>query len=295
MTLRQAVAELVKQGVLVRKRGNGTFVDRGYLDITDRQNGPLTGGVGAEPDKSRLRREVWSKLREVARPDSRFHWNFEEFVPDFEGSDHCARAIRDMAWYQQSNLIFMAPDNSLTRARQYAIEDQKQLIVATYAIARGFRLVERTAIPPGHEQFAATLDGIEQFGRSISLDEIKALGTIELLVTGISLVTRKGVRWGKGHGYFDLEWALFREIGAVDENTPVIAVGHDCQVVSDELEPSAVDTIVDMIVTPTRVVKVERTYPKPKGILWEYISAELRQQISPLQTLYSRRQQDAET
>jgi 5-formyltetrahydrofolate cyclo-ligase len=37
------------------------------------------------------------------------------------------------------------------------------------------------------------------------LREISSFGKIDLLITGISLVTEKGVRWGKGHGYFDLE------------------------------------------------------------------------------------------
>jgi len=293
MTMRQAVAELVKEGVLVRRRGHGTFVSRGYLDITERASEELAMRMGAK--KASLRHQVWARLRQVAKPDSRFHWRFEEFVPDFEGSEQCAQAIREMTRYQDSKAIFVAPDNSLARVRQYAIEDQKWLLVATFGIARGFYLLEPGAVSANSAPFAATLDGMELFGRLISLPEIKALGTVDLLITGISLVTEKGVRWGKGHGYFDLEWAMFREVGVVEEDTPVIAVGHDCQVVATDLEPSAVDTIADFIVTPSRVIEVQKVFPKPKGILWQYISPELRQQVPPLQSLYAQHEGQAQT
>ncbi len=290
MTVRQAVSELVEDGVLVRKRGNGTFVNIGFLDVTDPSTDEHLVAFSSEPKRNQLREQVWAALRKVARPDSRFHWNFEEFVPDFEGSEHCAELIRRTDWYRSADLVFAAPDNSLTCIRQYAIEDGKRLVVATYGIARGFSVIEPGTAPAGQEEFAATLDGLERYGKPISLDEIADCGAIDLLITGISLVTEHGVRWGKGHGYFDLEWAMFREIGVVNEATPVIAVGHDCQLVSVELEPSAVDTIVDLIVMPTRQIEVEKIYPKPEGIRWEYISAHLRQQIPPLQELYGRRQ-----
>ena len=39
-----------------------------------------------------------------------------------------------------------------------------------------------------------------------------------------------GYRLGKGEGYADLEYAMMRDIGAVDENTVIITVVHDCQI-----------------------------------------------------------------
>ena len=39
-------------------------------------------------DEARV--QIWEKLRKVARPDSRFAWNFAEFITDYEGSDQCA-------------------------------------------------------------------------------------------------------------------------------------------------------------------------------------------------------------
>lgn len=37
----------------------------------------------------------------------------------------------------------------------------------------------------------------------------------------------EGVRFGKGHGFFDLEWGMFSDLKLVDENPPVVAVVHD--------------------------------------------------------------------
>src|SRR4051812_50105155 len=45
------------------------------------------------------RARVWAELRGVARPDSRFHWDFASFIPDFAGSEGCANRITALpAW-----------------------------------------------------------------------------------------------------------------------------------------------------------------------------------------------------
>ena len=285
MTLRKALGQLADEGILDRRPGDGTFVNLGYLDLAEFSYQRQLQNVLDEGRKNQLREKVWEELRKVARPDSRFHWDFKEFVPDFTGSDRCAETIRSSRYYQSATTIFIAPDNSLEQVRRQAVEDGKTLLVATYAIRRGFKIIRPGDVPPGEEAWAASLDGLEHYGSSISLAEIKDLGEVDLMVTGISLVTEQGTRWGKGHGYFDLEWAMFWEIGVINQETPIIAVGHDCQVISTELQPSAVDTVVDLIVTPDRAVEVERVYPKPEGIIWEYINPELKKQIPPLQEL----------
>lgn len=243
-----------------------------------------------ENRKTSVRQKVWTELRSVALPDSRFHWNFAEFIPDFEGSSECAQKIRAMDWYRTSKWIFITPDNGLTLLRQFALEDQKQLVVSTYGIVRGFMILRPGAIPLADARLASTLDGMEYFGEPISLDELVHAGSLDLMITGAAVMTETGIRWGKGHGFFDLEWAMFREIGVATNDTPIIAVGHDCQVVTLALEPSPYDTIVDRIVTPTRTIDIPRTHSKPTGIFWDRLSPEVRQQIPPLQLLYERRE-----
>lgn len=287
MTIRQALVELEGDGVIVRRRGAGTFVNQSFLDITEPATS-LRSGLPERPQnrKDELRHQVWAALREVARPDARFHWDFTQFVPDFEGSDRCAEAIRRHSLYRRASVIFVAPDNSLAKVRAQAVADGKRLLVATHAIARGFYLVDAGVVPEEQIPFAATLDGLEQHARLIDIEGVRALGALDLLVTGISLVTQQGVRWGKGHGYFDLEWAMFREVGVATDDTPVMAVGHDCQIVDAELEPSPVDTIADLIITASQVTEVQQVFDKPRGILWESVSPELLRQVPSLHALY---------
>jgi 5-formyltetrahydrofolate cyclo-ligase len=105
------------------------------------------------------------------------------------------------------------------------------------------------------------------------------------MLTGASAVSLDGVRFGKGHGFFDLEWGMFTDIGIVDDRTPVVAVVHDCQVVEDKLTPSPTDIIVDTIATPTRLVRVDRAYPRPRGIHWDRLEPEVIAATPPLQEL----------
>lgn len=140
-------------------------------------------------------------------------------------------------------------------------------------------MLSRDLVPLGKEDFAATLDGAERFGKYLSIPELKQLSRIDLMVTGASVVSVNGVRYGKGHGYFDLEWGIFRELGLVDDNTPVIAVVHDCQVIEEDIEAKAYDTIMDYIVTPTRVIHVKARKSKPKGIIWDKIPHHMFKEI----------------
>lgn len=235
--------------------------------------------------KDIIRERVWKELRKVAKPDSRFHYDFSKFIPDFEGSDKCTEKIRSLEIYKRAKLLMITPDNCLELLREYCIRDNKRFIMPTYGIKRGFILLSRELVPYGKEDFASTLDGAERFGKYLSLEEMKNLGRVDIMVTGASVVSINGVRYGKGHGYFDLEWGMFRELGLVNEDTPIIAVVHDCQVIEEEIEAKPYDTIVDYIVTPTRIIKVKRKKKKPEGILWDKISDELMEEIPILKEL----------
>jgi len=239
-------------------------------------------------DRNEARKKVWEELRKVAKPDSRFHWNFAEFIADYEGSDKGAEFIRNLDIYKNARVIFITPDNNMERLREFAIKDKKTLLTTTYGINRGFQVIYPGDVPEGMEELATTLDGMEKFMKPISLKEIKAkLEKVDLLVTGASAITPSGIRFGKGHGYFDLEWAMLWEIQAVDSKTPVIAAGHDCQVVDIDIEITPYDTIVDYIVTPTRVINTNSNIPKPsQGVIWGKLEQGMIENIPPLKELY---------
>lgn len=239
------------------------------------------------PAEARL--EIWSKLRKVAKPDSRFSWTFSEFITDYEGSEDGAMLISSMDIYKNAKVIFITPDNNLEKLREIAFKDKKTVIMTNYGITRGFFMIKPGDIPEGKEEMASLLDGVGRFWKHKTLKELKAeISKIDMMVTGSSAITLSGIRFGKGHGYFDLEWAMTYTYGLVDVNTPVIGVGHDCQVVDVEVEPSPFDTAIDWIVTPTQIIKTRHEYKKPTyGIIWELLDPNMKRDIPPIQEAWA--------
>lgn len=235
-----------------------------------------------------LREQVWKQLREVGRPDSRFHWDFSAFIADFEGSDRCAERVQALTAWRDAALLFITPDNSTEPVRRAAIADGKPFLMTTYGIRRGFVFLDPSSVPAGQVAYAATLDGADHHGRPVTLDEIAGMGRVELLVTGGSAVCLDGLRLGKGHGYFDLEWALLSEIGSVDERSEIVDVVHDCQVVDAVVVPEEHDVRVDWVVTPTRTARV--TGPgHPRGrVLWDLVRGTEFEHIPPVIELAAR-------
>jgi 5-formyltetrahydrofolate cyclo-ligase len=108
---------------------------------------------------------------------------------------------------------------------------------------------------------------------------------ISLLVTGGSAVSSNGVRFGKGHGYFDLEWAMLSEIGRVNETSEIVDVVHDCQIVDEILVGEDHDVPVDWIVSPTKTIRVEASGRKLGRIRWEMLEESPLGLIPPIKEL----------
>lgn len=236
--------------------------------------------------KASVRERVWSELRKVAVPDSRFHFDFGEFIADFEGGEEAVSRLLDHPYYRQANLVFITPDNCLDRLRLQALKDGKTVLMTTYSIKRGFWILDPKTISPDLHLYASTLDGMERIGRPVTLKDIEAtIGQVDYMVTGTGAINHEGVRFGKGHGFFDAEWAMLYQIGRINKNTPCAAVVHDCQVLSEVLKPDVYDTVVDVIFTPTRTIEVSGPHKPTCGILWERLDQHMFDTIPPLQEL----------
>ncbi len=232
-----------------------------------------------------IRQRIWDNLKVVARPDTRFHLSFSEFIPDFEGVEEATDRIAQLPGWKNSRLVFVTPDNSMTELRRRLIIEGKAFVMSTYNMQRGFLYMAPGIVPPEAASFAAWLDGMEHFARPVSLEELTEIGRFDLLATGASAVTKDGIRFGKGHTYFDLEWGMFTDLGLVDEKTPVAAIVHDVQVVDEQLSPSETDIQVDYIATPSRLAIVERSSRRPRGIKWERLTRDEITDTPPLKEL----------
>ena len=97
-----------------------------------------------------------------------------------------------------------------------------------------------------------------------------------------------GARVGKGEGFAELEWGILSAQGNLDATTTlVVTTVHDEQVVNDIPAGSLTkhDVPVDVIVTPTRVIRVPNRAPKPSGIFWDLLSPPKLAQIRVLRQL----------
>ncbi len=239
-------------------------------------------------DAKSARIMVWENLRKVARPDSKFGWDFNDFIPDYEGSDKMADLLRRDENYKNADVIFVTPDNNLEVFREYCIKDGKTMLITSYGIKRGIFVIEPGDVPSGKEELASVLDGAGRFWKHITLDEIvEKYGKIDMLITGASAITPTGMRFGKGHGYFDVEWAMFWEHGLVSLDTPTFAAVHDGQGVDVNLDVQPYDTAFDFISTPTKIYPSTGEYKKPTaGIIWSLLDPVLLNDVPPLQLMW---------
>ena len=111
-------------------------------------------------------------------------------------------------------------------------------------------------------------------------------------ITGSVAVSPKGGRVGKGGGYSDLEYGILKEYGAIDEKTPIITTVHDIQIV-DDIPMTEHDMPVDVIITPTKIIRTNTKCNKPKGILWEHLTEEKIEKIPLLKHLRKTRSLNA--
>ncbi|KAK4941842.1 hypothetical protein LTR10_018318 [Elasticomyces elasticus] len=248
--------------------------------------------------KDKIRHVVWPRLREVALPDSRFHYDFSSFIADFQGSDQAIERLCSLPCYKDAQVVFITPDNCLEELRFRALCDGKKVLVTTYGICRGFWLLDPAVIKTTQQrQLASLLDAMERpgLGKHITLSEMQSLGLkVELMVTGTGAINHAGIRFGKGHGFFDLEWAMLTSINAVVLSVPCIAIVHDCQLLDEELHPEEFDTVCDFIVTPTSIYEAgqQGTVHKPScGILWDKLQPGMLEDIPPLRELQILREQ----
>jgi hypothetical protein len=93
------------------------------------------GGIDVD-SKRRVREDVWAALRKAAKPDSTYHFDFGESIPDFEGSTAALAKLLALRVYEGSEFIFITPDNCLEELRARTLRDGKSILVPTYGIRR---------------------------------------------------------------------------------------------------------------------------------------------------------------
>ena len=240
----------------------------------------------AGPDSTKAKQDIRQTVarilleNDIVLPDPIFHLALDHFIADFKGNHEATQNLTHLPEWQYSNRIFITPDRSTQLAREQAIIEGKEIVVTTYGICRGAVLLSRDLVPVGQEPFAASLEGMEKFGKPLrTVRQVQLAGNVDLMLTGALAISKShGGRTGKGAGWFDAEWIMWRKMGLVEPSTPVVGVVHDLQVVEESFPLAPWDALVNIIVTPTRIIK---TPPRqqPNEIFWEAMGPEWKKAI----------------
>jgi 5-formyltetrahydrofolate cyclo-ligase len=243
-----------------------------------RQQARAAAAAGAPPGskegawKWEVRQRIWDLME---RTDvARFPRPVHHRIPNFDGAAAAAARLAELPEFANAKVVKVNPDTPSKPVRAAVLESGKTLLAPQPRLRTGFfSALEPGCYPDGKLSEAVSAAGVAKYGRPLGLDE-RGL-KIDLIVVGSCAVSPNGARLGKGEGFAEVEWGVLRLLGAVDEATPVVTVVHDCQVLEgSDAVPSdrmlAHDVPVDVIVTPTRVIRC--VHPpgasKPPGILW---------------------------
>lgn len=218
--------------------------------------------------KQEVRERIWALLeREGAARFPGAHGR----IPNFRGAEQAAARLAELSQWRAAHVVKANPDAPQLPVRRRARNDGKTLYMAVPRLAEEKPFVVVRGDPTIRRALAE--------GRPVGLEELES---VELIVCGTVAVNHQGVRIGKGGGFSDLEFALLAERGLVGAHTLIATTVHPLQLLDEELPETEHDFRVDVIVTPTNVVRTRRRR-RPPGILWDHLDAAKREAVPVLQ------------
>ncbi|KAJ8985992.1 hypothetical protein NQ317_013876 [Molorchus minor] len=237
--------------------------------------------------KQYYREEVWGQL--VKNRATIFPSPYGR-IPNFKGACNAASKLFELEAFKLAKSIEVNPDKPLEPSRLLVLESGKQLYVPTPRLKHG--LLKKLTTQEGLSKHKiASRWGIENTGSEINMtDNVH----IDFFILGSVAVSKEGYRIGKGEGFADLEYAILKEMKAVDDNAVIVTTVHDLQVF-DTLPKELFkkhDVPVDYILTPTQIITVENKLPRPEGIYWDLLSQEHLSSIPVLKNLKKHKEND---
>lgn len=238
--------------------------------------------MSAADTKQRIREAVWRLLdnQEI----STFPRPVRGRIPNVRDADAAAAQLAATPEWSQARVVKVNPDAPQRGVRFRALRAGKTLLMPTPRLREGFVLLDPASIPPNRLFEASSIKGALALGTMIGLDD---LPPIDLLVFGSVAVTQAGDRVGKGEGYAELEFATLRTLGRVPDSVTIATTVHDAQLV-EEIPREPFDVPLDLICTPSRVIRPRARGPRPAGIIWDALPAARRAEMPILEELYQR-------
>ncbi|XP_077978647.1 methenyltetrahydrofolate synthase domain-containing protein-like [Glandiceps talaboti] len=233
--------------------------------------------------KASIRLKIWDYLE--ANNLANFPRPVHHRIPNFKGAAAANDRLKELDVFRLARTVKINPDKPQEHARFLTLEANKTLLVPTPRLRNG--LFNKIIPPKGANKDmlrkCSTSQGVKEFSVPIGLDDPIR---VDVVIVGSVAVSTKGYRIGKGEGFADMEYAMMKTMGAVNDNTVVISTVHDCQVmdIPGELFDDH-DLSVDYILTPTRTIKCDGNLTQPSGIIWSMLTKEKFEKIPVLKNL----------
>ncbi|PSQ41160.1 5-formyltetrahydrofolate cyclo-ligase [Halobacteriales archaeon QS_9_68_42] len=231
-------------------------------------------------DKGAIRGRVWDALEESGA--ARFPFPPHGRITNFTGAEAAAERAMDLPELAGSEAVKANPDAPQLPLRRALLEADTTVYMAAPRLRDEEPFLELDPAEIDDTGAAPTVSHAGTYGRRVPPE---ALSTVDAIVVGSVAVTESGERIGKGEGYSDLEFAMLRAFGLVDDGTTVVTTVHELQVVDDDVGAEAHDVPVDVVCTPERTVRTDAEGGKPTGIDWERLSEDRIEEIPVLERL----------
>ncbi len=233
-------------------------------------------------NKETIRQQVWDELEDSGT--ARFPFPPHGRIPNVAGAREAAERLASQPEWQRATAIKANPDAPQLPVRRRALRDGKTVYMAVPRLRDERCFIELDPDVLEDYDAATTVSGSADHGVQVGPDAIEA---IDLIVSGSVAVDESGVRIGKGEGYSDLEYAILRELGLVDDETPVATTVHERQIRDLEGLGDDHDVAMDLIVTAERCLRPAST-KQPMGIDWSRLENDRIAEIPVLEALAKR-------
>jgi len=240
--------------------------------------------VDAADAKQRIREAVWRRLD--SEGISTFPRPVRGRIPNVRLADRAAEMLASTPEWARARIVKVNPDAPQRAVRFRALREGKTLLMPTPRLREGFWLLDPARLPARQLFAASSIKGASALATPVGLDD---LPPIDLLVFGSVAVSRAGDRVGKGEGYAELEFATLRTLGRVPDDVVIATTIHDAQLV-EAIPHEVFDVTLDLICTPTEVIRPSGRGPRPGGVLWDRLPADRRHEMPILEELYQRRE-----
>jgi 5-formyltetrahydrofolate cyclo-ligase len=229
--------------------------------------------------KQAIRERIWALLEEkgaAAFPGAHGR------IPNFVGASAAADRLAQEDEWRDAKVLKCNPDAPQRYVRLRALREGKIVYMAVPRLRQARCFWELDPRRLRDVRTAASIGGAAKAGRPV---DPRDMPHVDLVVAGSVAVSSTGARVGKGGGYSDLEYALCREMGCIDDRTRIATTVHPLQLVSGKLPETEHDFRVDLIVTPGRTLRPRRSRVQPKGIVAAHLTDEIRENVPALRAL----------